>query len=284
MRRGNSPQEYRKIEDTRDSNFYKACVPEWWEKNLYPRPVFFNCGDRIAVINTYFALLEKHKQNPEISFLKPTNLFAIIDLDLQLSKIEDDNYPFRNTDDIFNDLYKDIRVNEENAMKHRIWITGLIHKEAYFLLPILQDIFDNYHTELTFNEKPLKLEDIYRKMADNIDNDEDLKENFARICERIKYCNLDFTDRNSLKNSWLKQFNNATDKQLLIYALLMIRKAKPYWKQISPSSDSDWTTNIDRFREQLFLRIGKSFYSQEDTDSKYHIPVFFKTLAKLIYS
>ena len=124
------------MEKLPDANFYKACVPRWW-KNY--RPQFFNCGDRKDVIDTYFKLLELHKEFPNNSFLTPDKLFAIVDLDLQLHKINE-KYPFQDTDEIFYSLYEHAGVKEKDISQNRIWVTGLIHKEAYFLLPEIQDI------------------------------------------------------------------------------------------------------------------------------------------------
>jgi len=80
-----SPQAYKNMEKMPDANFYKACVPTWWRQK---RPQFFNCGDRASVINTYLKLLTLHKQDTTNSYLEPDLLFAMIDLDLHLQKID----------------------------------------------------------------------------------------------------------------------------------------------------------------------------------------------------
>ena len=97
-----SPQSYRAMEDFPDANFYKACVPRDWRQQI---PTFFNCGDRNDVLNTYFNLLRLHQENPEASYLNPQQLFAIVDLDLQNKRL-DDSYPFKDLEQIFEDLYK----------------------------------------------------------------------------------------------------------------------------------------------------------------------------------
>ncbi|MGA9383295.1 MAG: hypothetical protein WBV73_31410 [Phormidium sp.] len=165
-----SPQTYARMEQMPDANFYKACVPRWWSQY---KPEFFNCGDRKDVIDTYITLLKIHQQDSENSYLTPEKLFAIVDLDLQLHKI--DNYIFPDTEAIFCDLYGQCKINETNADNHRIWVTGLIHKEAYFLIPDLREVFDIISP--VYNSNPLVLENIYLIMADAIVNDADLKNN-----------------------------------------------------------------------------------------------------------
>jgi hypothetical protein len=278
-----SPQLYRKMENMPDSNFYKACVPNWWKQYL---PQFFNCGDRNDVINTYFMLPDVHKESEEESYLSPSKLFAMVDLDLQTKKIE--NYDFTDTESIFKNLYNGIKVNEKNALNHRIWVTGLIHKEAYFLLPELQDtVFDAYKTAPLYNDNPLILKDIYMEMCDSIynevDNDLDIHNNFKRVCGRIKYCaGLDFSNQKNLKDSFKKKFEKTDDilqKEELVFALLMIKKAKEFWHKTTPSDE--WTGGSHhRFREQLSLEIGR-YYSKKSNNTKYHIPYFLSILYKI---
>ncbi|MCP4133881.1 MAG: hypothetical protein GY754_23125 [bacterium] len=273
-----SPTIYRRMETMPDSNFYKACIPTGWTALL---PQFFNCGDKISVLNTYVTLLELHNKSPEKSYLSPDKLFALVDLDLQFQETTRP-YDFKDTEEIFHDLYDKGKVNEANTHKHRIWVTGLIHKEAYFLHPELQDFFDNYPTPPAFNGTKLNLEGIYTAMSGAIDSDTDLADNFDRARARISYCDtLDLANTNRLKESWQREYQNASDvaqKHDLSCALLTIKKAKDYWAKIKPLPDSDWTRNDGVYREQLLLKIGK-FYSQESQNSDHHIPAFFKTLA-----
>lgn len=276
-----SPQAYKAMEQMPDANFYKACVPTWWKQKL---PEFRNCGDRKDVLNTYFTLLTLHKKDSANSYLDPDRLFAIIDLDLQLQTI--DNYIFTDTEAIFHNLYEKSQVKEQNAAQHRIWITGLIHKEAYFLTPELQSVFDDYPHAPIYKENLASLTNIYSDMADAISSDSSLKANVAnvkRAFERISYCSgLDCTelDLEKFQYSWKHQFKSTKDvtrKHELIIALLTIKKAKEYWKQIMPPAD--WSGNEKVFRDQLSLEIGR-FYSEQSSDVKSHIPFpfFFKTL------
>jgi hypothetical protein len=273
-----SPQSYRKMEQLPDANFYNACVPTWWKQK---RPQFFNCGDRQNVIDTYFTLLTLHQQDTSNSYLDPDRLFAIIDLDLQVSAI--DNYNFTDTEAIFRDLYEKSEVREQNAKHHRIWITGLIHKEAYFLTPELQPTFDSYLHPPIYQGNPAQLTNIYLDMSEAICNDLDLQNNLQRAFDRINYCSqLDCTEINKFQDSWKKRFKNAVDedhKNQSIAVLLTVTKAKDYWKQIHPPAD--WSRGDRLFREQLSLEIGR-FYSEQSSHVKCHIPFFFKILHEFV--
>lgn len=272
-----SPQSYGKMEQMPDANFYNACVPRWWSQY---RPQFFNCGDRKDVLDTYFNLLKLHNEDTSISYLNPEKLFALVDLDIQIQTIND--YTFSDTEAIFRHLYKQAKVNEENAIQQRIWVTGLIHKEAYFLLPEIQEIFDDFPTPI-YNGSRIVLQNIYISMADAIVSDFDLQSNLQKVSHRISYCpKLNCTGVDKLRDSWKEQFQNAQDnmrKNELILALLTIKKAKDYWNKIQPPSD--WTRSVEVYRDQLLLEIGR-FYSEQSNDARYHISFFLKTLHKFV--
>ena len=273
-----SPQAYKHMKTMPDANFYNACVPTWWTQQ---RPQFFNCGDRASVIKTYSSLVTLHEQDTTNSYLDPNRLFAMIDLDLHLQKIDD--YSFPDTEAIFCNLYEKSEVKAQNAAQHRIWITGLIHKEAYFIAPELQSIFDDYPHPPMYQDNPVELNSIYMDMAEKISSDPDLnnKLNRKRAIDRINHC-FNCADLTELQDSWKTEFTSTSDetcKQQLIMALLTIRKAKDYWHQIEPPVD--WSGNDREFREQLSLEIG-SFYSQQSSDVKCHIPFFFNTLHEFV--
>ncbi len=276
-----SPQAYRNMTEMPDATFYKKCVPRWWSQK---RPEFVNCGDRKDVLDTYFTLPILHEKDTTNSNLDPDRLFAMIDLDLHLQKIDD--YSFPDTEAIFCNLYEKSEVRSQNAKLHRIWITGLIHKEAYFITPELQSIFDDYPHPPMYQDNPVELNSIYMDMADQISSDPDLKNNLniQRALARINHC-LNCADLNKLQDSWKNEFQNTSDetcKHQLIMALLTIKKVKnekqpehDYWEKIKPPAD--WSRNEKVFREQLSLKIAE-FYSQQNSEVKCHIPFFIKTL------
>ncbi|MEM8672876.1 MAG: hypothetical protein AAGF83_03230 [Cyanobacteria bacterium P01_G01_bin.67] len=272
-----SPQTYRKMEQMPDANFYKKCVPKSW--NDKPKPQFFNCGDRSSVIDTYFNLLKL--SNLGQSYLNRTKLFALVDLDIQLHKIE--NYQFSDTEQIFNNLYQATQVMAHKASLHFIWVTGLIHKEAYFIAPEMQTVFDNSTLEPQYSNLPILLKDLYFNMCQELTEDTDLKSHFERVSQRINYCpQLNCNDLEQLKDCWNKEYIKSLDNQSireLVLALLTIIKAKKYWHQIEPPNY--WTRESARFREQLSLEIGE-FYSKLDWHNpKYHLPYFYQTLYQL---
>lgn len=279
-----SPQSYGRMDTLPDSNFYKACIPSDWRNS---RPEFFNCGDCNNVANTYLTLLEMLEEDIDNQYFHPKKIFAIVDLDIQIRPIY--NYRFSNTQEIFCNLYDKIKINEANADNdqepHKILVTGLIHKEAYFLVPALQSIFDEYSIQPFYKDSKLLLEDIYIAMSQDLCLDTDLKANFVIACSRIKHCSgLDFSEINKLKDSWIDEFHNAMDenrKHELVFSLLTTRKAKEYWHQVQPSDE--WSRDVSVYRDQLSLAIAREFYAKQtdnEAAAKYHIPYFFKMLRK----
>ncbi|AFZ58818.1 hypothetical protein H6G54_24450 [Anabaena cylindrica FACHB-243] len=275
-----SPQLYKQMEQMPDANFYHACVPTWWKQY---RPIFFNCGDRNDVLNTFFGILDLHNADNSKSFLSPDELFAVVDLDVQLANIKED-YIFENTEDIFYNLYHQGNINDSNINHHRIWITGLIHKEAYFLKPDIQEVFDNQYTIYPlYKQTPVNLEKIYLDMVNDMNNDADLHNHWSRVIKRISHLsNFDDMEIDKFQYSWQEEYENNQDldyKNKLINAVLMLVKSKEYWRQISP--DDNWNHSPYKFREQLSLKIG-TFYSKQDCIVENHIPFFFKSLYELI--
>jgi hypothetical protein len=276
-----SPQSYAKIEQLPDANFYKACVPQKYNQYL---PVFLNCGDRSSVIKTYFRLLELHQENSSQYYLNPNKLFAIVDLDNQNKVIE--NYSFLSTDAIFFDLYQKFQINPQNAPNHRIWTTGLIHKEAYFIIPDLQDFFDMCINIPHYKNNPLSLNKIYLDMAESITDDIDLEMNFQGVKKRLQdIFDSDFHDKNELKKLWINKFNATSEKEqkdqliLALLTMLTIKKAKNFWENIQPPEDVSIVS--ERFQEQLSLEIARQFYAKQSNNPKYHIPYFLETVQKI---
>jgi hypothetical protein len=115
-----SPQSYGRMEQLPDANFYNACIPSHWREK---RPQFFNCGDRHDMLSTYFKLFELHDREPGSSYLSPELLFALVDIDLHPAKIESEEYGFADTEEIFHDLYLDLKIQLDKLPQHRIWVT-----------------------------------------------------------------------------------------------------------------------------------------------------------------
>jgi hypothetical protein len=277
------PQSKQEENATPDSSFYKKCIPDsWFQFDLAPK--FFNCGSCDDVIKIYLTLSEILSQDLEEKYVHPKEIFAIIDLDNQIRKIN--NYQFKSTQEIFFNLYKNTKINPVNAeANHKIWVTGLIHKEAYFLIPELQSFFDKYKPEFLYKNTKLSLEEIYHSMIIEIEKDKNLAANLEIIRPRIKNClGLDFDDLEQLKNIWLNLFQNETNenkKRELIFSLLTVIKVKDnYWKDIKPEQG----VNAHQYREQLELEIASKFYAKQtdnEAAAKYHIPYFFKMLRKV---
>jgi len=114
-----------------------------------------------------------------------------------------------------------LEINHNNIDNHIIFTTGLIHKEAYFLLPILTDIFDNYKNQLLYGNDKLSLSKIYTDIIKDIDKDKDLIANFDAVCNRINFSELNSSTVSELKNAFFNQFDDDIDEKL-IYLLFLI--------------------------------------------------------------
>jgi hypothetical protein len=285
----NSPSAYAKNERLPDANFYKKCLPRCWTERT---PVFVNSGSRSQVIQTYQSLPTIHAQNPEISRLTPDKTFALLDIDLQSEALV--NYQFASIDEAFQDLFTHGRVNLDRLSTHKIWFTGLIHKEAYFLAPELQGFFDDlanvsHYEGCAYQNNPLNLNHVYQNMIQDINTDQDLATHWPRAKERIMHCpGLELDCPEKLQQSWQTQWSKAMDDfdrtHQLIDALLSIRKVKPYWEQIHPVNEpttencsEDWRS----FREDIALEIGRQVYSRQEGKPHEHLACFFKYLYQL---
>jgi hypothetical protein len=292
-----SPQLYRRNEQLQDAYFYRACVPRYWINSGSPTPIFINSGSRSEVIKTYQRLFEIHHKNISVSNLSLDKLFAIVDLDLQSQSLGNESfiYPFKNIDDAFYHLYNENKINTQNAIEHRIWFTGLIHKEAYFLIPELQEFFDidlpgisyAYNQGCQYQNNALNLNTIYQDMVDDTVQDRDLADNLERGVARIKsYCeNIKIECTKDLQDYWQQQWqvnvNNRDNLNELIYAILSIRKAKPYWEKVHPGDEiatEDCENRYRKFRDDMTLEIGKQFYARQSGEPHQHLAYFFKHL------
>jgi hypothetical protein len=267
-----SVQSYGRMEELPDANFYNACIPSYWRQG---RPQFFNCGDRHDTLSTYFKLLEIHDRESALSYLSSDLLFALVDIDLHTAKIEDKEYGFADTEEIFHDLYLDLKIQIDKLSQHRIWVTGLMHKEAYFLNPALQSIFDEYEIPIEYGENLIDLDSVYQDIIKDLERDSDLRQHFTKASERICHCkNLNLQNQKLLAESWQKLYDSpAKVEPELIFALLAISKSKPYWRRIMANSPAYQ-------REALSLQIARRFYAHQDGADcdRDHLPCFFTYL------
>jgi hypothetical protein len=288
-----SPSAYGKNDHLPDANFYKACLPQNWRSKL---PVFFNSGSRSEVLKTYQTLIKIHSQHLEISRLTPDKIFVLLDIDLQSEDLQ--NYAFDSIDIAFQDLFTQHQINIDRLQHHRIWFTGFIHKEAYFLAPELQEFFDtladiSYYPGCAYQNNPLSLNHVYQDMAKDLTNDQDLVINWHRATNRINhYKNLNLDTPEKLQQSWQNEWSSslregyANDEQTkqLIYTLLTIRKVKPYWENIHPSNEPA-TNNCKQewqsFRDDISLLIGRRVYAHQEGKPHQHLACFFKYLYQL---
>jgi hypothetical protein len=269
---GLNPTMYRKLERKPDADFYKACLPEYMRKNNAPQ--FFNCGGRSDVIKVYSQLKALHANNPKNSYLDINKLFAIIDLDIQPANI--DNYSFQDTEEIFYNLYNALEINHNDIDNHLIFITGLIHKEAYFLRPVLTELFANYKNRLLYANEPFSLTKIYADIIAEIDKDKDLITHFESVCNRINFSKLNCSTVTDLKNAFFHQFHHGIDDRF-ISTLFLIRKVKPYWEKINTHEN----ITAEKLTEQLALEIAK-FYADKD-DENFHITAILKSIYRQAY-
>jgi hypothetical protein len=162
--------------------------------------------------------------------------------------------------------------------QHRIWVTGLMHKEAYFINPALQSVFDEYEIPIEYQGNPIDLQSVYQDIITDLERDPDLCQHFAKAVKRICHCDkLNLQNPQLLAESWQK-FCNFPDKveTELIFALLAIAKSKPYWKKVMASSPAHQ-------REALSLQIARRFYAEQNGEGGdlYHLPCFFTYLYNL---
>jgi hypothetical protein len=288
-----SPQLYGRSEELPDCNFYQACLPAYWRDR---RPMFFNSGSRGQVIKTFHRLQEICNEQSNRSYLAPDKLFAIIDRDIQSEDLTE-AYPFADTGAAAHHLYDNLSINTENTEQHRIWLTGLIHKEAYFLVPELQDFFDEVcefscHQRCHYKENLLDLNVLYQEMSQHVSEDRDLGDRWPESSARVKHCSgLQLETIESFRDSWQNQWRIHTSDKVklnqLAYALLAIRKAKPYWEQVHPGDQTmpdDCTEEFRKFREDISLQIGRQFYSKQEGHPHQHLAYFFKHLYEFEHS
>ena len=277
-----SPQSYRQMDRVPDANFYSACIPQNWTQN---KPIFFTCGGRGNVLQTYFGLLDRHKDDPVNSYLDPEKLFSIVDCDFTPQPIE--NYDFESVDEIFHDIYDRLNIKSAQIVEHhRIFVTGFVHKECYFLIPDLQATFEEFSLRPHYQASPqsrstlLDLHGLYHKMAIDLAQDTDLEKHWDRVHPRISnYLPGDYSTPAQFGQDWLTKFKSCKDKEEeldSIHVLLTFRKAKDYWKNCVVPPE-DYPLSVQTYQDNLTLEIGR-FYSKNSDNPRYHIPFLFNCL------
>lgn len=267
-----------RAEKIQDAAFYKNAVPDWWHKDITKAlPVFYPCGSRQNVIDGYFYLKKLHeKEQPDYSHLNHHKFFALVDIDLQKATL-DSSYSFKNLEDIYLNLYLNGNVNQDTVKNHKIWVTGLIHKEAYYFIPQLQDLFDKHSLDLKL---------FYQKILASL-SDKSKEENqffISKSKKRITH-HQGFKHVESVEEfqaAWQEIFNHhetsEAEKEQLIYALLTVAKSKSTWQDIKPNETAK-NPKIKAYQDNLSLKIARDFYAKQPRhDNQHHLPSFFNAL------
>jgi hypothetical protein len=264
-----SPRFYKQLETAPDSSFYSACLPKHMRSRF--RPIFFNCGGRADVLKIFVKLHELHQDSVE-SYLTLEKLFVLIDVDMQKAEITETSRNLEsNTEEVFHKLYNALKINQAQLKEHVIFTTGLIHKEAYFLLPELKEFFKDYRNQIFYKNAPLDLTQVYNDIIHEFEEDKDLAANFEIAQRRLAFSSLDSTNLSSLKHAFHQAYQQAENPDL-IPILFLIRKAKPYWKELSEDSSN----SPQQFHEQLSLAIAR-FYSDKN-DENFHLTAIFNAI------
>ena len=282
-----TPQQYRQLDKYQDAAFWKETIPKWWREK---KPVFIPCGGRSQVIKIREILLDLHYEDEDNSYLSPEKLFILIDLDLQ-REIIDHKFDY-DTENLYYDLYQDASISHETIDKHRIIITGFIHKEAYFLEPDLQALFDSSQYQINYKNNQLSLSNVYQDMLLKVELDDDLKANLDIAITRIKTILLNQPSNClELTEELNSLFNNAylslENKRKAVEAILTIIKSKPIWeKEITVESKEyllkEYLLTAKECKDNLMRNIAE-FYAKEceqssQTNHKYHICQWIKYL------
>lgn len=252
-----SPQMYRRLEKTPDANFYKACIPRDWHGTRLPQ--FFTCGGRSDVIRTFEELLAAHNRRPGVSYLNPAKLYAMVDLDIQ-PNVMPGNYPWQTTEDVHGDLYDDGRLRAAVSDEHRIWVTALIHKEAYFVGATAERAWAG-GVRPFFDGSPLRLGDVYVAAAKGLVSDADVSGNIEIVRARLGRFSagsiLDASSCQRLGDSWIAASDGVDSDEYdrLVAVLLGIAKIKPLWSRVYPDPSAECMLSSDTFREQLGLMV-----------------------------
>lgn len=285
-----SPSSYRQQEFD-DAKFYRKCLPRYLQREYCPQ--FFNCSSQASVIKVFHQLIDLHVSDPNNSYLSPEKLFALVDLDLAKQPIH--NYKFSEIEAIYRNIYR-LHTGQLNLDGHKIYTTGLVHKEAYFILPELEaGVFNKIleiYPKLQCYGQPFDLKKIYRKLIHSIAEDRRIQANFSIVEKRLQgYLSLDeSTDLNPerlqeildqksehyIDDYPLNSEMHEEGRSLLMDAVFLITKIKESaWHQIT-DGDSDQSLSPSQFREQIALKIAEYFSNHYESLRDFHIMEILK--------
>ncbi len=284
LRTPRSPQMYARQGQMPDASFYAGCIPRAWQNHRIP--IFFNCGGRADVLRTFTGLLAAHHRAPEDSHLCPDKLYALIDLDVQVAQLPE--FPQRpsgiaTTEDLHAALYHRGKLRDDIAEQHRIFVTSLVHKEAFYLLPVVTPaVVDGVHGPPIFRGQPLRyLSLLHDAVADRLHHDGDLTRHIATVQGRLMRCSagaaLRCDDGASLTAAWQAAVEDRDREYTdLVETLLAVAKAKPVWQELCPPTYDGPPFPAATYREQLAFAIARRI--AELTPSEHPLAALFAYL------
>lgn len=268
-----SPAFYRQLDRTPDASFYKGCVPRHWHNAN--TPCFFNCGGRTQVLEVRERCLALHRQSPEHSYLSPEKLFVLVDWDLQPQRLGSCSSA-DDTEALWRLLYMSDGVDGE----HRVWVTRLIHKEAFFLLSdVAHVVLEHCPVPRFAGQSAFSMEAVHQAALDAIRQqgscpDADLASHVSIARSRLQAMGLD-VDGDAV-DAIAAVLEGAGARDEFEHALWSVTKAKPHWERITPSPDSDWTRGDEIYRDGLALEIARAIARMQP--SEHAIAGFFEWL------
>jgi hypothetical protein len=240
-------------------------VPQDWHSHRLPQ--FFNCGGRSQVLSVYAQLRERSDAAPDAGYLTADKLYALVDLDLQQAGMPA-GYPWQTSEDVHTALYQDGTVHGVPDDSHRIWVTALIHKEAFFVLPPMAAAWEDGAIPF-FCDAPLNLKGLHEAIADRLTTDTDFAGNLEVVAARLARFKagaaLTCMDGESLRTAWRAAAMQADANQYegLLRALLSVAQVKPVWSQITPDPRYGATMPAENFRDQLALKVAATIAKAE---------------------
>lgn len=262
-----SPQRYRQCARYPDASFYRKCVPPDWVRR---RPVFYNCGGRGDVFAIRRGLLALHARQPDATTVDVDRLFALVDLDLSPQPLDGD---LSSVEDVHRALYTPpspeggVRLVAPQDPRHRIWVTALIHKEAYFIRPAMGPVLADAGDHV-FDDTPLVLRDLHARAAERLrpgadDPDAEFQARIdaamGRLHSSAQLFGLVTADGETLARSWLTAAAQADALGYagLVDALFSITKAKPLWERVGPDPGIAWTRSDADWRGTIELKLAE---------------------------